>query len=422
MVNGLLIKRFVEKRKGHARIVCAPSCVSVLVDREGGEIGRFEKALTGESQEDFSLEFDGQPYEPHHVVHMGFSRVLPDNKTVPEFLASLGMDETEVRSALDFFDLAKSSYLYCTQISETAVRLLELTYALRSNARAFVIRDPFQPFNGRWREHFAKELLDDASKNSRILICTNVSFIPKLWEQCRDVQTIDVGRIVQQATLKVQRALELEEEATKKKVVAPEAAPQQTASAARDLGALQAMPEPPPAIEDLTFGYKNTRDFIFRPLAEISQFLRHHWLAGSSFALCGSIACMMLIMVPNLRDKQLALRALKFDISWHDIKSAVKEGFTSKPKEEAPIPPVEVAPEEAQEALPESEIEPEILPVALEESLPLEEPQLDLIADQPSVAELDLGDTSTALALQLVVENRNPEEVMCVFGEGPWSE
>lgn len=310
--------------KATNNLVCKGSAITVLLDEDGSSLGSYEAALQGKETVDrFTLESNGNRFDPHEIFSVGFSEQFPECCSVSDYLKKIGLSDAETKAALDFYDLNKISYLYCAQVPTTAARQLWLLTALKSPARVLLLRDPFAPFSGRWRESFANMFMKESQEKGRTLICTNVSFMPQAWGTNQSIRSIDVGNLAYSAAKKAK----MEEEAKRQgETVVKAAVDSQVVNAPVKENTEQAS-DPKVKIEipeNLNFAYQATYDYIFQPLVDISQFFRRYTLVTGVFAFALVMATMGTMMVPNLGKLRAKLQTMHFDISWKDIREAMR--------------------------------------------------------------------------------------------------
>lgn len=308
--SSLILHRCLEGVKASVRSSCPKGAITLLVDEGGADIGSYEILFLGKRDGSVSALQGSQSYDFSAASLIGFNEVHSGTLTAPQFLESAGYSKDEIESILDFYDLRRTSYLHCSQLSETAARQLSLLALQRSNSDVWIMRDPFLPFSGRWREHFAKVLLDDAIQKGRTVICTRVSFVPQCWQQSGSLMSIDIGRMAEQAR---ERALrEQEMEARRQREREQQEPPSLALSAPQSDAAAGEMKEVP-LVAGLGRYYKATYDWIFDPLASLSSTLRTHAWSVGTLGLAGIAILMYTMLFPNLGSLQERIAGLRFD-------------------------------------------------------------------------------------------------------------
>lgn len=315
----LEIKRFLGAAQAVTETRCFPGRITVLTDAAGvGSLLAYQQALSGQKTvEKFSVRWQGVQYEPADHMLVGFRNELQPAMSLSEYLQDSGYSSEEVAELLIKFELDTVSYMMCGQLSATAARQLELLAALRSSAPVLILNDPFQPFNGRWREHFAELIIDNSAAEQRVVVITNLSFTPQSWSQREEISYVDVGKAAERAATREAARLKLEEAAA---AAAREAA-EQAEKAEKKNGAGQTADKELPEI--VSFAYQHTRDFLFDPLARLSTTLRSNSGAVFFAGLAFVTLVMGFVMFPNYKHYQARLRSVAADFGERSEESPV---------------------------------------------------------------------------------------------------
>ncbi|RIL11189.1 MAG: hypothetical protein DCC75_02805 [Proteobacteria bacterium] len=340
--RNLLIKRVLSTFQAVVNVECGPGRITILSDDSGTHIGQYQKALTSEhTAERFMLELEGQPVNMREHAQAGFSDEFEEGISIAQFLTSKGFSSDEAAGMIQNYDLADISYLTCSQLPPSAKRQLHLLTCFRTTSKILVLNDPFQPFNGRWRETFAKLLLDHVKDTGHIAIIVNLSFMPKFWSEKPEVTETNLNLATERALQKAMEAAMAEEERAKlqAKKEKLEKSEQQSVDATTKDGISLKIPLPP-LPENLVYAYKATCDHIFEPLANLSRTLRHFSgplvvLSSALFLLLGA-----LIMFPQLEQQRAALREMssKFTYKWSDFFSGSKKPPAADPSSDGKGP------------------------------------------------------------------------------------
>ncbi len=294
------------------RTNCPPGAVTLLADEGGADIGAYEAFFLGTGDSSVFGHFGSEPWNAGQVAFDGFGAPLPAHLTAAGFLASAGYTSEEIDPMLDRFDLRRTSYLHCTQLSESSARQLSLLALLRSNANVWILRDPFLPFSGRWREYFAQLILDNIKQRDLTIICTRVSFIPQCWSRSTDVNVVDVGSLAEHARERARR----EQEAEARQSVHSESVQLTvTQTEAPQSGVAIVVPIP----EELGKFYNAVDDWLWAPLAELSNRLRRFAWPLTALTLAAGLAFTSTTFFPNLKSLQAKLSQL--DFSAHEAAS-----------------------------------------------------------------------------------------------------
>ena len=279
--------------------------IVLLSDPDGDYLLPYLDALRGGNAVDVSIECAGSALQGADIARAGFEDHFPDNSSIAQFFDSHGVSPAEQRQLMSQYDLERLSYLNCSQLPAVAQRQLSLFAALRSKAPLLVLQDPFQPFSGRWREQFAEELLAHVESQQRYCVVTNLSFMPTCWQERSEIVTIDL----KQSTSEVlERAIGIEREEKERKIREEKAAAieaQRAAAAAR-----RTNNSTPPAsgqslhgetievIQPDSYAFRQVNDYLFAPLARLSETLRS-WSGVTALLGCAVIiACMAYVFVP----------------------------------------------------------------------------------------------------------------------------
>ena len=359
----LSIRRNLELPGATVAIDCRPGTVTVLNDENGGSIQKYCRALSsGVKEERFSVELGGKEYRPGDHIRVGFDSELPESVSITEFLQSKGFGAEEIENIINTYDLRSVHYLHCAQLPETAKRQVQLLIALHSTSPVLLLNDPFLPFNGRWREAFAALLLEHVERTKSICVITNLSFAPKCWLEKASIVTVDVGALAER-TLKRTQELILKQEAEKEKAGKSSRAgggdlnSELAAQADRELDELTGLPR------IAWYAFRETRDFIFDPLARISRMFRSFGGAAAVAGFAFLVLVMGVVMFPYLSKQRAIISELaaKFDVSWSDIKTELQKpdpnvsdtdssGNKTNDEETAYLSPVKLAHVEEQTA------------------------------------------------------------------------
>ena len=305
-IGSVSFRRSLELGRASVRIDCAPGVITVLQDENGQDLPAYESFfLNQKSNERISIERDGRPLELHEVLRVGFSPFAPAESQINQYLSRVGYSESEISKILPDYELDKVHYLPCAHLPQVAQRIVELLGTIRSHEGIVILRDPFMPLSGRWREHFAQLLLNVVTQSNQIVICTQLSFLPQRWSVEGVIQYLDVGHAAEEARTRYRWEQEQrlrEQEMQRKKRAEVQEAPALTSEQSPSPALKPSTGDEPP--EDFSAGsrYRGVYDWIFRPLSEISDFLRTYHLAVG----LGGVACILITMGvtlgPNIRE------------------------------------------------------------------------------------------------------------------------
>ncbi|MBN8548063.1 MAG: hypothetical protein J0M12_01980 [Deltaproteobacteria bacterium] len=296
------ITRTLPVDGAQARFECRPGELTILADRDGQDLGYFEQAFRASQQltgirilrEDASVDLTS-------IERLGFEDRLGVNLSIPEYLRSIGLTEMEVENVLLEFDLDRVRYLSCSQLPLPAARQLQIFELLRRDWNILFLRDPFQPLNGRWREDFARRILEEVKRRSAIAIASSVSFTPQSWHKI-GICHIDVGQACAEATARAVREREIRE---RNQSISTE-------KVSTEKGDTAAPPSQPGVVITPTVvsTYKVVADYVFEPLASLSNLLRNNTSAMIVLALLLTTGLIASIAVPGLSERYALLRAI----------------------------------------------------------------------------------------------------------------
>lgn len=390
----LLFKRTLLNGKIIVRTECEPGSITVLQDENGADLPAYESFFYEKpGKERIQIEFNQRPIELNDVIRIGFTDSIPIDLSIQDYLASSGYTAGEVTSIITSYELDKVTYLPCAHLPIGPQRIVLLLAALRSPHPAMVLRDPFMPFSGRWREHFARLLLENSREANRVIICTNLSFVPQTWTQDM-MQYLDVGHAAEAA-----RAQYRYDQEAKTGEQQDRGAPRHSESSLTPVSAGSPVIKPaaPPVdVENensdgasyyLNSAYREVRDRIFSPLKEFSDFMRSYAAIVITGCMAVLIATMGIAFSPNLSLYQKKLQQLSTDpkIIYHSLISL----GSSEP---APLVQSDSQTDQGtieQRAEPESEAtSSDLINPAFETTIPGEIEQLILDGERPLLRHL----------------------------------
>lgn len=302
-MSKLLIKRFIASKHLVISTDCPSGKVSMLVDETGDSLNPYLQVLSGKTtMERFILTLDDQPFAPTQHTLIGFGEKLPEKIGIKEYLVQSGGRANEIDSLMEKYDLTQHSYLSCAQLPLTQARQIQLLATHWSSAKVVIVNDPFQPFSGRWREAFAEQVAKDTVEKGRITIVMNLSFMPQVWDKNPNVANLQIGNAGRQIEKTAeQKSLELDKLA--------KAAEDEKTLGYDDKRVTIKVPT------DIVKAWKVPQDYIFEPLAKLSQRFRSLSGALALAALSFLVVLMGVVMFPQLsmyRDKLVQI-ATKFD-------------------------------------------------------------------------------------------------------------
>ena len=198
--SSIIFKRTLDGGKVMVRTECTPGRITVLQDENGADLPGYEAFFYGkQTKERITIELNHNPLETSQVMLIGFSDNLPAGVSISDYLTSNGYQADELPSIFSEYELDKVHYLPCAHLPQVPQRIVQLLAAMRSSFRAIIMKDPFMPFSGRWREQFAALILKASQEKNQVIVCTNLSFVPQTWAKGDVMQYLDVGHAAEEA-------------------------------------------------------------------------------------------------------------------------------------------------------------------------------------------------------------------------------
>ena len=175
----LVLRYTLDSAATTVTVRCVPGTISILADETGAISKGYEDELSklGKSTK-LSLNLNGSDVKKENVLAVGFGEKIKSG-SIPDFIARLGFDNREVENIISELELSEFLHLPCEFLPLQITRKLLMFEAIHSDLPIIVLNDPFQPFNGRWRENLAERFL--TSIKDKFVVCLNLSFSPKSW-------------------------------------------------------------------------------------------------------------------------------------------------------------------------------------------------------------------------------------------------
>jgi hypothetical protein len=404
--SAIIFKRILEGGKILVRTECSPGHVTVLQDENGADLPGYEAFFYGkQTKERITIEVNQSPLDTSQVLLIGFSDNLPSGVSISEYLCSHGYQQEELAKIFIDYELEKVHYLPCAHLPQVPQRIVLLLAALRSSYKAIIMKDPFMPFSGRWREEFAALVLKASQDKNQVIVCTNLSFVPQTWAKGNVMQYLDVGHAAEEARslYKWEQEKKEREQALEKQVKKSEVASSSSNSAIKPYDTKEPSTDEASDIPELLGRfYRDFQDRFFYPLKEISNFLRTHSLMIGVSGMIFLIVSMGVVFSPNLGELQAKIRTLaaRSDLSFSDIISALRSSTTQNPINVS----VDEVSSDSIQTLEYPETELEANPQDVDGSTPKEEWMIEL------------DDTSVA-SLLFLLEHGNFEQNSCNYPE-----
>jgi hypothetical protein len=405
--SAIIFKRILEGGKILVRTECSPGHVTVLQDENGADLPGYEAFFYGkQTKERITIEVNQSPLDISQVLLIGFSDNLPSGVSISEYLCSQGYQQEELAKIFVDYELEKVHYLPCAHLPQVPQRIVLLLAALRSSYKAIIMKDPFMPFSGRWREQFAALVLKASQDKNQVIVCTNLSFVPQTWAKGDVMQYLDVGHAAEEARslYKWEQEKKEREQALEKQAKKSEVAPSPSSSSTiKPSNTIEPNTEETSDIpESIGRFYRDFQDRFFYPLKEISNFLRSYSLMVGVSGMIFLIVSMGVVFSPNLSELQAKIRTLaaRSDLSFANVVSALRASTTQKPIEVS----VDEVSSDSIQTLEYPETELEANPQDVDGSTPKEEWMIEL------------DDTSIA-SLLFLLEHGNFEQNSCNYPE-----
>lgn len=307
-----------ETARAVIKVECKSGYITVLSDKEGHSVKAYESAFLNQAA-DSKIEFElaSSKLKRSDYELIGFEERNQSELSIAQFLENIGFNADEIPALISHYELNKVSHLLCSQLPNLAERQVLLLAASRTKLPLIVLNDPFQPFNGRWREAFALLLLERALKGDCAIICMNLSFLPQSWVTQERVKRCDIGALERRALERANE--ELQKLRAQSEAISAQSNAAQLATTTQNSNQGLPIQDQKPSMLSKPFlsAYQITSDYIFQPLADIANMLRRHAFVGSLAAFCGLIITGSLIMYPNLAQSREALSKLSMGIEWN---------------------------------------------------------------------------------------------------------
>jgi len=305
--SALQIVRRLDNGQANLELNCPASKITLIQDHDTGCLLPYQRALSNLDEPSIVVRLNGEKYDSTLCSLVGFGEKLPE-QSISAFFQKSGLSSNLIDTYLKRYELEQFSYLKCSQLNQTAARQLSLLSALANSGSVLLMNDPFQPFSGRWREHFAELLLQSVIEQNRLVVIVNLSFMPKVWQDQPVLNIINVSLSQERA-----RKLAAEERAREKKrqeieaqrrASQPESQIDSTIKFETADGKIAEIPNP------ILSNFKTTRDFIFEPLANLSRFLGAYSLPGFILLATLLLAIGAISINPDIRKKWLKMEEL----------------------------------------------------------------------------------------------------------------
>lgn len=307
-----------ETARALIKVECKAGYITVLSDKEGHSVKAYESAFLNQAA-DSKIEFElgSSKLKRSDYELIGFKERNQSELSIAQFLEHIGFNADEIHALISHYELNKVSHLLCSQLPNLAERQVLLLAASRTKLPLIVLNDPFQPFNGRWREAFALLLLERALKGDCAIICMNLSFLPQSWVTQERVKRCDIGALERRALERANEELQKLRAQSESTHTQSSAAKLATTAPNCDQAPSNHEQQLSTQSKQLLSAYQITSDYIFQPLADIANMFRRHAFIGSLAAFCGLIITGSLIMYPNLTQSRELLSKLTKDIEWN---------------------------------------------------------------------------------------------------------
>lgn len=319
--NEVWLRYSVEGRvKSRLELDCRFGTLTVLEDDTGHYSKCCVAALDYSNRTVNTIFVGSDPVNDSEIARVGLGDRLP-HKSISEVLISYGVEEQKIPDILEKFELTDWGHLTADRLPPVPARRLALLTALYSPAPVLLLNDPFQPFNGRWREQLGQYILEDVVKRKRVAICLNVGFYPKCWSSSTDVIERNLARLTEEAIER--EALRLEQAAK----LAAERIKQLEREAAASV------PDNQPGAEEIPaflIPYKSTMpDWLFEPMARITNLFRAWRGVLATSGLAFVVMSIGIMMYPEaIRGNPIVAKlAATLHWEWKDVGTAIKDGM-----------------------------------------------------------------------------------------------
>jgi hypothetical protein len=320
----LVINRRLEQDQANLVIKCPPGKITLLQDSDTGCLLPYQNALAGLEEPGFSLSVGSNNYNHRQHALAGFTDKLPD-ESILAYLTRSGLNQTQVEIAVRRYEFGQYKYLTCAQLSQTTSRQVSLLSACSGAKNILVMNDPFQPFSGRWREHFAELLLQEAKEKNRTIVIVNLSFMPQVWNEDNAINVINVSKSHEKAAqLAKERKIREERLREQKRIEAEKARQAAEKNPSRTISFETTDGQKAEILDPSLSTYKAGRDFLFGPIAALSRVLRFFSGPALTYSLGIFLLIGALVMFPGIRNKWKAMSDLGAQMNvTKDIKEAL---------------------------------------------------------------------------------------------------
>jgi hypothetical protein len=387
--NGLSLIRYLGNDQKSVIVKCQPGTITILADEGGMTLRYYLNSFSPKKdvKQTVMLQYDGQIEARNSVAMVGFEEELPD-LSIPQYLLSNGIDENKIEELIDEFELRGQLFLQCSQLSRTEARQIQLLVAVGRQSPIMILNDPFQPFSGRWREAFGEYIMNDCLENNRIIICTNISFIPNSWLSKNNVGSYDVGALAE-------KILQKEKEVSK--AAAKEVQKRQNVNELNEKYYRAPIKISIPISESFVFVANSVQERVFNTLSQVGTFLRE-WSGAVFFVTIAVIAVLAgVILSYDVGGSRAKLQMVINRIAQQKIEEAKnpqpqvveeKVDLKEKPKTEKESPSKEEQTDKVKEA--DSSSESEMVDENESSLIPIDEANLSAEPELNEVTPVDV--------------------------------
>lgn len=268
-----------------------PGCITVLQEfkNQGAESSVASHLMDYQKTEQLRLVLEGKELDYEDIKWSAFGSIIQSSALISSVFAGLKAAEESVEELLEFYEFESYRESVFGQLPASEKRKVELLEVFAAEKQVVVLSDPFQPFSGRWREYFAKKLLKLAKVKDLTIIVCNLSFMPKSWQEAKELNAIDIESVISKEQEKLKAAAE------RKAQKAPDSNPHDKS---KELTEKQK--ELFRYLSNLSYAYKERSDLIFAPLASLASKLREYSVLFSALGLAVLTVLLVIMLKPNL--------------------------------------------------------------------------------------------------------------------------
>lgn len=224
----LEINRLTESGDNLKTVRCYAGRVTVFRARNTRELESYAKALCGrETQERFSVLLDGVTFNSSEHCVLGFSPVkFSEEVSVADLLLAQGIELPKLEGVLLEYGLGGLTKTKCALLNKEQSAAVSLLCAIFATNQVLILNDPFKDIESKWREKFAKTLIESSFSKMTIVVLVNLTYRPECWidneiiarvqlDKRERSKTIGISSVDMEVVREVAKTSHIQGEATK---------------------------------------------------------------------------------------------------------------------------------------------------------------------------------------------------------------